>query len=100
MPVNPPSANDDEPPPPSKIGAGWGEKQWLLKAFELADVFSSGGELPNLGKHAVCQMPKMPEHQPCHPLSPPPPCRLVRCDGEREENLIAAVEHEGFHAIP
>jgi hypothetical protein len=94
-----------EKPPPKRIGAGWSQQQWFLKALELSDAFSSGtnGEYnsANLGRDPSNQSPpKVPDHQPCREQTPPPPSRIVcvRNNGA-EENLIEAIERTGFNAI-
>lgn len=87
--------------PPEKIGVGWTQEQWFLKALEIAEAIVEGKEVSDLGKAPSCQAPEpLPEHKYSPKQTSPPASRIVRVVDGVEENLIAAVEQEGFDVIP
>lgn len=90
--------------PPPKIAETWAsEKNWFLKALELADAFTLGALRNDLAAPPICLSPNLPDFQ-SRPESaiPPPPESLGMLGKENggEESLIVAVEREGFNAIP
>lgn len=87
-------------PPPPLIGDGWSQRDWLLKALELADGFRNCETSPDLLAVATCQVPQLPDHEPCRVHSPPTRCSLFRRNLEGDENLMKAIEREGFDAFP
>lgn len=87
-------------PPPSKIGADWTEQQWFLKALELASDFSNNSSMIDLNTNPLCKPPELPDHQPIRKSAPLPACSLIRTVGGKDENIIGAIEREGFDAIP
>merc|ERR1719487_1812593 len=51
-------------PPPRGIGDDWTQRQWFMKALELADGFSKGGDMPELRTSSECLPPQWPDYQP------------------------------------
>jgi len=87
-------------PPPRKIGADWTEQQWFLKALELAGDFSNGSSMIDLNMNPSCKPPDLPDHQPIRKFAPLPVCSLIRTVDGKDENIIGAIEREGFDVIP